>query len=243
MRKGLHFRGLGEKAMVVVHHVQGNLRFIDSVRATILLNCSYEGSVVVEGRDKRRSGFLGFQTRLSTITTHGLYLRDNHSIVMSDFYIEQAMDGLVLEGFAGAPPGRAVIQGAKVDFTHGGKGQDGTVLSINNYGGEVFFGPDQFYASLPRVPVVHKGDRKLDIFLWGNCFYKTHLEVQKGSSMNLYLLGNEGVAVTGKGKDLSDENRARDSLPADKLGRLVPALDDLRRLGELDLQINYPGKQ
>jgi hypothetical protein len=243
LRKGLHFKGLGEKAVVVVHHVQGNLRFIDSARATFLLGCSYEGSVVVEGRDRRRSGFLGFQTRLSTITTHGLYLRDNHSIVMSDFYIEQAMDGLVLEGFPGGPAGRAVIQGAKVDFTHGGKGQDSTVLSINDYGGEVFFGPDQFYASLPRVPIVHKGDRNLDLFLWGNCFYRTHLEVQKESSMNLHLLGNEGVGVTGKGKELTDENRARDNLPTEKLGRLAPALDELRRLGELDLEINHPGNK
>lgn len=57
------------------------------------------------------------------------------------------MDGLVLEGYAGAPTGRAVIQGAKVDFTRGGKGRDGTVLTIRDYGGAVFFGPNQFYGS------------------------------------------------------------------------------------------------
>ena len=110
LRKGLHFRGLGPKAVVLGRHVQGNLRFIDSARATFLFPCSYEGSVVVEGKDPRRTGFLGFQTRLSTITTHGLYLRDNHSIVMSDFYIEQALDGYVLEGSPGLPRGRATMR-------------------------------------------------------------------------------------------------------------------------------------
>ena len=241
LRQGLHFRGLGSKAVVVAPHVQGNLRFIDSARATFLMNCSYEGSVVVEGRDRRRDGLLGFLTRLSTLTTHGLYLRDNHSIVMSDFYVEQADDGYVFEGSPGDPPGRAVIQGAKVDFTKADKARDGTVLDIRNYAGEVFFGPNQFYASLPRVPVVHKGKRKVDLFLWGNCFYSTHLEAPKSDSLSLHLLGNEGVAVKDKDKVLTHENRAQDNMPAAELKRLTPALDDLRRLGELDLRINHPG--
>jgi len=240
-RKGLHLRGLGKGAVVVIPHVQGNLRFIDCARATILSPCSYEGTITVEGKkDRQRDGFLGFLTRLSTITTHGLYLRDNHSIVMSDFYVEQAMNGFVLEGNVGDPPGRTTIQGAKVDFTHGGKGQDGTVLDIRNYGGQVFFGPNQFYASLPRVPVVHRGTRELDLFLWGNSFYKTHLEVQKEPGLRLHLVGNAGVNVVGKDQVLSHENKANDNLPADQLERLAPAFDDLRRLGEVDLQINHP---
>jgi hypothetical protein len=238
--RGLHLRGLGKGATVVFDHVQGNLRIADCARATILARCSYEGSVVVEGEDPGRGGFLGFQTRLSTITTHGLYLKDNHSIVMSDFYVEQADDGFVLEGASGDPPGRVVIQGAKVDFTHAGKGREGTVLDIRDYGGEVFFGPDQFYASLPRVPVVHRGGRKLDLFLMGNCFYKTHLDPEVSPSLALHLIGNEGVAIDAKDRALSHENRAEDNMAAEDLARLVPALDELRRLGELDLELNHP---
>lgn len=237
LRKGLHLRGLGSQAVVLFPHVQGNLRFVDSAAATVLVNCSYEGSVVVEGKGRQRDGFLGFQTRLSTITTHGLYLRDNHSIVMSDFYIEQADAGYVLEGGPDDPPGRATLQGAKVDFTHQDRARDGTVLDIRNYAGEVFFGPNQFYASLPRVPIVHRGERKVDLFLWGNCFYKTHLEAQKTPGLSLHLLGNQGVAVTDP--SLSPENRAADNLPAIDLTRLSAALDDLRRLGALDLHLNH----
>ena len=240
LRKGLHLRWLGSKAVVVVPHVQGNLRFVDSAEATVLLNCSYEGSIVVEGKKRQRNGLLGFQTRLSTIATHGLYLRDNHSIVMSDSYVEQADDGYVFEGGPDDPPGRATIQGAKVDFTHADKARDGTVLDIRNYGGDIFFGPNQFYSSLPRVPVLHRGERRLDLFLWGNCFYKTHLEAQKSPSLNLHLLGNEGVAVDATDKALSHENRAADNVPVAELARFAAALDDLRRLGELDLQLNHP---
>jgi hypothetical protein len=239
-RKGLYFRNLGKEAVVVIPHVQGNLRFIDSSDATFLVPCSYEGSVIVEGKSPARGGVIAFLTRLSTITTHGLYLRDNQSITMTDFYVEQAMDGFVLEGEPGLPPGRATIQGAKVDFTHGGKAQDGTVLDIRNYRGEVFFGPDQFYASLPRVPVVQKGDQPVDVFLWANCFYKTHLEVVKEAGLRLHLVANSGVKIDGKDTVLTHENRAVDNLPADQLDRLIPALDDLRRAGALDLRINHP---
>jgi hypothetical protein len=243
-RKGLMLRGLGREAVVVAPHVQGNLRFVDSADATVLLTCSYEGSVVVQGHSVNEggdTGFLGFLTRLSTITTHGLYLRDNHSIVMSDFYVEQAMNGFVLEGRDGRPPGRATIQGAKVDFTHGGQGQDGTVLDIRNYRGKVFLGPDQFYASLPRVPVVHRGTQDVTLFLWANSFYKTHLEVDKDPALTLFLLGNDGVNVVGKDTVLNHENLAHDNLPVDQFWRLAPALDDLRHLGDLDLRLTHPG--
>jgi len=239
-RKGLRFQGLGPEAVVVARHVQGNLRFVDCAQATLLFNCSYEGSVVVEGKRPARGGLLGFMTRLSTITTHGLYLRDNHGIVMSDFYVEQADHGFALEGQPGQPTGRATIQGAKVDFTHGDKAAEGTVLDIRNYGGEVFLGPDQFYASLPRVPIVHRGERKLDLFLWGNCFYKTHLDVKAAPALKLHLLGNEGVAVEGRDAVLSHEARAADNVPPAGLARFAVALDDFRRLGECDLRLNHP---
>lgn len=239
-RKGLHLRGLGREAVVVAPHLQGNIRIVESAEATQLFNCSYEGSAVIEGAGRRRGGLIGFQTRLSTITTHGLYLRDNQSVVMSDFYVEQADDGFVLEGGPEHPPGRATIQGAKVDFTHADKAREGTVLDIEGYAGEVFFGPNQFYASLPKVPIRHRGEGKLDLFLWANCFYKTHLEVHKSPSLALHLLGNEGVDVAGKDKVLTHEARAMDNLPAESLARLAAALDDLRRLGELDLRLNHP---
>jgi hypothetical protein len=251
LRKGLHFNGLGEKAVVIGHHVQGNLRFIDSARATILMRCSYEGSVIVEGKDRRRDGFLGFQTRLSTITTHGVYVRDNHSLVMSDFYVEQADDGYVLEGAAGDPPGRVTVQGAKVQFNvpkdHPEKG---TAMDIRNYGGEIFFGPDQFYVEPSRVRIRHRGEAKLDLYILACCFYRTTLDVQTApsagmwrlgneGSASMWRLGNEGVAISPKDEVLPYENRADDNVPPDRLARIAAALDDLRRLGELDLSLNH----
>ena len=116
-RKGLRFTRLGKRDVVVMPHVQGNLHFVNCARATVLANCSYEGSVVIEGKERPRDGLIGFQTRLATLVTHGLYLRDSQNIVMSDFYIEQSDNGYRFEGAPGDPAGRATIQGAKVQFT------------------------------------------------------------------------------------------------------------------------------
>ena len=46
-------------------------------------------------------------------------------------------------------------------------------LDSRNYHGEVFVGPNQFYASLPRVPIRHTGQAELDLFLWANSFCQT----------------------------------------------------------------------
>ena len=105
-RKGLRFRDLGSDEVVTMPQVQGNLQFTDCARATVLAGCTYEGSVVVDGRGPGRDGLLGFQTRLATLCTHGLYLRDNQSIVMSDFYLEQADNGFVRGRIGGLPDGR-----------------------------------------------------------------------------------------------------------------------------------------
>ena len=48
------------------------------------------------------------------------------------------------------------------------------------------------------------------------------------------------VAVDAADNVLSHENRAEDNMSAADLIRLAPALDDLRRLGALDLKINHP---
>jgi hypothetical protein len=236
LRQGLHFSHLGPQEVVVMPHVQGNLRFIDSAQATILANTTFEGSIVVEGKDKRRDGLLGFQTRLATVVTHGLYLKDNHSIVMSDFYVEQADNGYLFEGSPDDPPGRATIQGAKVHFTvPKDDPSKGTAMTIRNYGGQIFFGHDQFYIEPKNVKIVHTGEQPLQLFLFANCFYNTKPDIQKGPGARVFLLGNEGFKLP----EQPVEYTADDRVGPEALASLAAALDDLRRLGETDLKLNH----
>jgi hypothetical protein len=238
-RKGLHLRGLGRMDTVVLEHVQGNLRITDCIEATILGNCTFEGTVTVEGKHSPDPGFLGFMTRLATIVTHGLRLRDNQSIVMSDFYVEQSVDGCVFEG-AGTGRGLAVIQGAKVHFFGDKeKKREGSAFDIRNYAGGIFFGPNQFYVEPTKVHVRHTGSDPVDLAIWGSSFYRTVLDPELGPAATLYLLGNRGINVGAKDQELSYENRAADNVPEEKLVRFAEALDALRQLGEVDLKLNH----
>ena len=238
-RKGLHLRGLGPDEVVVLSGVQGNLRLIDSAAATILARTTFEGSVIVEGTSPRRDGFLGFLTRLSTITRHGLYVRDNHSIVMSDYYIEQADNGFVCEGSAGATPGRITLQGAKLQFNvPKDKPTEGTAMTVNNYHGQIFFGPGQFYVEPARVRITNAGTTQPELFILSSLFYQTKLDM-KGNPLKLRLLGNEGVGqVTAEGQ--TEYLPSSDLEPRAALESLSRAFDDLRRLGEVDLQLSHP---
>jgi Pectate lyase superfamily protein len=239
-KKGMQFTGLGPKDVVVMPHVQGNLRFVDCGRATVLTNCSYEGSVVVEGKGKGRDGLLGFQTRLATVVSYGLYLRDNHSIVMSDFYVEQADNGYLFEGDADAPPGRATIQGAKFHSFASDDPKKNNILDIRGYRGEIFIGPYQFYQEPKAMRIRQEGGGPLKLFLLGCSWYGARPDVKMGPAGKLAVVGNESYSTPKGGEPVADAAIFGDSAAKADLAAVSRALDDLRRLGELDMGLNHP---
>jgi len=241
LRKGFRFTGLGAGDVVIVPHAQGNMRFINCSRATILANCTYEGSIVVEGAETPRDGFLGFQTRLATGVTHGLYLRDNQNIVMSDFYVESADNGFFFEGSPNQPPGRATIQGAKVHFPTSPDPGKNTAFDIRNYGGQIFFGPDQFYGEPKQMRIRQQGESPVELFLLGCSWYAgPKPDVKFGPSAKFLMVGNESYDSGKDGEPAADPALYAQPTPEPVLATLSRALDDLRRLGELDGKLNYP---
>jgi hypothetical protein len=239
-RKGMVFTGLGDKDVVLLPHVQGNLRFTDCGRATVLANCSYEGSVVVEGKERDRGGLLGFQTRLATVVTYGLYLRDNQSIVMSDFYVEQADNGYLFEGGADGPPGRATIGGAKFHSFASDDPRKNNILDIRGYRGELFIGPYQFYQEPKRMRMRQQGGGPLELFLIGCSWYGARPDVTLGPGGKLVVVGNESYGTGKDGEPFTDAAPFKQSPTEADLARIGRALDDLRRLGEQDLRLNHP---
>ena len=236
-RKGFWFINLGGNDFVVMPHVQGNMHFINSAAATILANCSYEGSITVEGKDQARTGFLGFGTRLATGVTHGLYLRDNHSIVMSDFYMEGSDNGYFFDGTADLPAGRATIQGAKFHSFASDDPTKHNVFDIRNYKGEIFLGPDQFYTDPKLMRMKQEGDAPVTLFLLGCSWYDAKLDAHFGPSAKLLMIGNEayGTGPTPAPDTVLYTERA--TVPT--LLSVSHALDDLRRLGEVDMKLNH----
>ncbi|MBI2301848.1 MAG: hypothetical protein HYU66_23335, partial [Armatimonadetes bacterium] len=224
-------RDLGPREVVVTPHLNGNLHLTNCARATVLLPCSYEGSITVDGKDPRRDGILGIETRLATLTTHALYLRNNQSVVASDFYIEQANNGFVFEGDPDDPPGRATLQGPKLHFTVPKEDPaQGTAVTIRNYAGRIFLGPEQYYVEPLEERITQAGEREVELYLLASIFYKTR-PVPTGPGLKLRLLGNECFGPQPEESKFT----AADDAPAGSLAAVSEMLDDLRRLGEVDL--------
>jgi len=214
-RHGIHFLRLAPGSLIDAVHVQGNLRITDSARATLLFRTSYEGTVTIEGPDPRREGFIGFLTRLATQSKPTLHLRDNHSVVMSDFYNEQSDQHLVLEGAPGQPEGAVTIQGAKMHtFTQE------PIITLHDYAGRVYYGQSQFYIEPQEPRFVATGTRPVRLILAGHFWYNTAPRFELGPAVQLTLVGNREVPDVGA-----------DGAAMEVLGE---ALDDLRKLGEID---------
>ncbi|MHB8953438.1 MAG: glycosyl hydrolase family 28-related protein [Pirellulaceae bacterium] len=218
-RHGLRFESLPAGSLIHAIHVQGNLRFTDSARATCLFGTSYEGTITVEGAATPREGLLGFLTRLATQSKPTLCVRDNHSIVMSDFYNEQSDQHLVFEGAAGQPEGAVTIQGPKMHMF-----SQEPVFTIRDYAGRIYYGQSQFYIEPKEPRFLSVGNRAVRLILAGHFWYDTKPRLELGPEVTLTLLGNRDIADTGN--------------DGDALRALAAALDDLRRLGALDNRLS-----
>jgi hypothetical protein len=218
-RHGLHFDRLSPGSIVHAVHVQGNIRITGSDRVLLLFRTSYEGTVTIDGPAASQDGIVGFLTRLATASKPTLRVRDNRSVVMSDFYNEQSDQHLVFEGTPGQPEGAVTIQGPKMHmFTQE------PVFDIRNYAGRIYYGQSQFYTEPKEPRFVSKGTRPVSLILAGHFWYGTKPRFELGPEVALALLGNREVA------DAGVDDRA--------MKKVAAALDDLRRLGELDQRIS-----
>ena len=229
-RQGLLLNTLGTNCTVILNAICGNLRFRDSGDAIIIGNVTYEGAITINDTASSRKGFLGIQTRLSTFNDYPVNIHDNNSIVFSDYYMEQGNGGFLLTGSSTNPPGRIVLQQPKIGFATNWLQP---LIVATNYSGDVIFGGCQFYADSRTNNVNHTGTNAFRVHFFGNLFYNSRLQFNSPSG-TLCALGNKSASISGTGVAPSDANtnltRSAASL----------ALDDLQRLGILDIELNYP---
>ncbi|MHB9133747.1 MAG: glycosyl hydrolase family 28-related protein [Armatimonadota bacterium] len=227
LERGLRLENLGKQDRVLFREVNGNLHITDSARATIFLELSYEGTILAQGKSTQRDGFLGGCVRLGTVTDPALWMKDNHSIVMSDFYVESSQHFVRLEGDNTLPPGRVTMGGAKfelIDSKNNG-------VEVNNYRGELAMGPYQFYVGNPLHHFVQQGEASFTMALWASCFYESIHDVKFSPAATWSVFSCYGVG-TGPGKGQAIPN------VSDPQQMLIHALEDLRRLGMVDRQMN-----
>ncbi len=242
-KHGIHFLNLTAGSVVDARHLQGNIRITGCDRAQLLFRNSYEGTVTVEGEaqsgkekaesgdfklegknrkskiENRKSdgGLIGFLTRVSTVSKPALVVRDNNSVVMSDFYNESCDQIAVLSGKPGQPDARITIQSPKLHLN-----TTNALLDIRDYKGQIYWGQSQFYCDPKQTLIRSEGTQPLQLILGGNAWYQNRPRFDLANSTKLTLMGNVGVPDTA-------------NPPA--LGGISSALDDLRRLGELDTTV------
>ena len=94
------------------------------------------------------------------------------------------------------------------------------LFDIHDYSGRIYCGQSQFYGQPVETRFQSAGTRPVQLMLAGNFWYHNHPAFDLNPAARLTLLGNSGVADS--------------SVDAESLTALSAALDDLRRLGELD---------
>ena len=212
---GLRIASLTSNSVVNVSSVDGNVIITNSPLATVLFKTSYEGAVTLGGSSSNISPC--FLTRLATHGNPALQVFDNHSITMSDFYIEQSQQAATYVGSI-SHTGAVTIQRPKMDFNSGYS----NVFAVNGYNGRIFDGASQYYTTSTNTVFTTTGTTDLKLMFNGDFWYN--------SFPTFTLDANTSLALMGNGGGIADSGTNAASLSAS-----AGALDDLRRAGNMDL--------
>ncbi len=232
-RRGLHCKALKKDDTVLVKYIGGNVHIEDSAAATILFGV-ISGPIVVEGKSKERGGFVGALTKFSGGEDPCILVRDSNSFVVSDLYMEGTPSNVYLAGNDGDAPGRVTIQGAK--YQRGGEWQTNSPAVTENYHGELSIVLDSMADPTERFVV--NGSNSMSFLLLGVGFSDTIASLQGSPAMKLHCLANEGWKDKTINFDCPPSVKDTDFSAA--APQAAHAFDDLRKLGETDLKINYP---
>eukprot|EP00040_Diaphanoeca_grandis_P030532 m.180568 g.180568 ORF g.180568 m.180568 type:complete len:835 (+) comp32026_c0_seq2:65-2569(+) len=236
----------GLRASDVVHfvHVDGNVAIKNSAAGIVLIGFMIQGNLNISGKVQpdlaQQYPAIGVTT-LVGLLDHDLDVSDDQSIIISDFYSEQ-MHSAHIElsgGASGSKPGRVTIAAVKT------QGYTSNCMSINNYQGDVFLSASFFFGG-PTPAITQKGSAQVSITLLGNAFMADNTTsaltwdlASGGKGKNSAvgnLLADYGTAI----EPIMNNKVYTDILWSGTNATIAVAFDDLRRLGLLDLAINYP---
>lgn len=174
--------------------------------------------------------FWGFQTRLTTLNDNNVIIRNNNSIVISDYYTEQGNACVFASGDDGDPSGRITIQSPKISFDNG---TTRVLASFLNYQGQVSYSSSQMYVNPSVYRIFQTGARPLNVVLFGNLYYQCQ---------QTFLASHATLATLGNADPRPDLNGIApgDVYDAQTLSAISLAFDDLQHLGTLDLALNFP---
>ncbi|MBM4011557.1 MAG: hypothetical protein FJ286_09280 [Planctomycetes bacterium] len=217
------------------------------------------GALRISGTEAGRDGFFGI---LNGYTTYRV--ADNHSLVISDGYIEQmrpentpdtkyiATPYMIMSGSADLPAGRVTVSSNKFDGAGAGSG----LINSSTPPYETYFTVDNYHGVLSHVATEYKnssetfdpnkqafkiatsGTAPLDVLLMANTYEQgptgSGPVVEGGSNVSRHLLANWAPGLTS-----SANKQVPNVTNSSTLALAGQALDDFRELGSFDLLLNY----
>lgn len=239
--RGIHFRELGPEDRALSLGTYGNLRFVNSQSAEILINNHYEGVLRVEGKSAERTGITAVQFTLLEICDPCIWVRDNNSLVVTDFYNEQSKSIYRFEGNGSPLRGRISLGSIKIEGT-GTPSRKDIPKSFDGYSGEITFGTPQFYHNSlnKQSRFLNINGGKTDVLVLGGCFFTHSLHWTPAEGFRVRFLAAGGGP--GKNYPAAEFLKTHADTPDDAaITQASNFLDDMRRAGKLDLELNYPG--
>lgn len=222
------FDALGAGSIVVASHIDGTQVFGQMTASKVLIGTSISTQMTVEGTHSFGSS-LGVLSRVSCCADYPLIVRDNQSIILSDWYNEQSLHLAKISGVPNAPFGRVTIDSKKAES------ESPIVLEMSQYRGRVtlsggFLGKINDRASR-RFHFADSPESKLTIF--GSMFRYAVPEFKGIRTDQHNLQGNIVESSADPSATVPDRQSQNSHL------EIKQALDDFRELGRLDLLVNY----
>jgi hypothetical protein len=228
-RQDLHivFDSLAAGSVVTTGHIDGRMIVRNSSQATVLIGFLGSLRMTVEGTAPQ-TGLLGILSRVSALDSMPLIVRDNRSLVMTDWYNEQSRHLSLIEGIAGSP-GYVVVDHTQAASTAP------VFMEIDGYRGLVaeFGGMYGVPKADQRHTITVRDGGNLELVIAGSMFWLNPPRIA-GSPARTVLLGN---SISGGMLQRNAVVQAsRHSGDSDQCAR---ALDHFQTLGIEDLRLNY----
>ncbi|MHB1241696.1 MAG: glycosyl hydrolase family 28-related protein [Gammaproteobacteria bacterium] len=225
------FDSLPAGSLVLTGHLDGPLVVRNSSQATILIGFLASLMMTVEGTSPQ-SGFLGILSHVSANRQYPLIVRDNQSLVITDWYNEQTRHIGLVQGRGGAPHSRVVIDHTEAASTAP------VFLEVDKYQGLVAelggifgfgFAPPW---NQPHV-VTTRGGSNLTLVFIGNIFWFNQPRIEGPVSRAVWL----GNSISGK--FMQQNTVVPDRYSKSDSALCAAVLESFQILGAKDLVLNY----
>ena len=221
------FDQLTENIIVLSDLLDGRIRISNSSQATILLGNVLSVQMIIEG-DSQQTGFLGVLSRTSALEKFPLIIKDNQSLIMTDWYNEQTSHLLSMEG--------SLDKYGKVILDHTQAATyDAMITKINNYTGLLMHSGGMFGLSSKNraISIESSSTSQVDIILLANMYWHKAPDMSK-SKINPHISMNS-INKKGFAPMATVENK----LQKNTFSSINTALNAFRELSEYDLALNY----